>query len=62
MVTVLKVLLFFSVKRDFSVFQRGEAMPAKTTGQRILRVTFQIDDARGKLNDYQVVLLESAWP
>ena len=33
-------------------------MPAKTTGQRTLRITFQIDDARGKLNDYQVVPLE----
>jgi hypothetical protein len=37
-------------------------MPARTAGQRILRVTFQIDDARGKLNNYHVVLLESAWP
>jgi hypothetical protein len=37
-------------------------MPAKMAGQRTLRVTFQIDDASGKLNDYHVVLLESAWP
>lgn len=33
-------------------------MPAKTTGKRTLRITFQIDDARGKLNDYQVVPLQ----
>ena len=37
-------------------------MPAQKAGQRILRITFQIDDARGKLNDYQVVPLEPTWP
>jgi hypothetical protein len=33
-------------------------MPAKMAGRRILRVTCQIDDASGKLNDYQVVPLK----
>jgi hypothetical protein len=37
-------------------------MLAKTAGQRRLRVTFQIDDPRAELNNYQVILLESAWP